>query len=151
MVIHLIRHLKPDASSGQLNLEVACVFTSPLARAHRTARLFFPQHEIQLVPELAEISMGEWEGRAWEEIEVAWPELALQKLNDWFAVTPPGGEAWRDFEARVTAAWARIRGAPSPCAVVAHAGTNFVLAKLATGHELSQPQAHGEVITLEIR
>ena len=111
MVIHLIRHLKPDASSGQLNLEVACVFTSPLARAHRTARLFFPQHEIQLVPELAEISMGEWEGRAWEEIEVAWPELARQKLNDWFAVTPPGGEAWRDFEARVTAAWARIRRA----------------------------------------
>jgi broad specificity phosphatase PhoE len=149
MVIHLIRHLKPQASSEPLDLEVACVLSSPLERAHRTARLFFPQHDIQLVPELAEIAMGEWEGRPWEDIEANWPDLAREKLANWFTVTPPGGEPWKDFEARVTTAWARIRSAPSPCAVVAHAGTNFVLAKLITGRELSQPQSHGEVISLE--
>jgi broad specificity phosphatase PhoE len=94
--------------------------------------------------------MGDWEGRNWEQIQAAWPDLARQKLQDWFTVTPPGGENWSDFEARVSTAWKQIRQAASPSAVVAHAAVNFVLAKLITGRELTQPQRHGEVITLEI-
>jgi broad specificity phosphatase PhoE len=156
MVIHLIRHLKPSGSGveeGRLEspLEVASVFSSPLRRALLSAELFFPRHEIQRLPELAEISLGEWEGLAWEEIESRWPMLASEKLLSWFTVTPPGGESWSAFEARVDIAWSRIRAAPSPVAVVAHAGVNFVLAKLATGRELTRPQNYGEVITLDIR
>ena len=155
MVIHLIRHLKPAPGGvvpGQLDppLTVSSVFSSPLERARRTAELYFPEHDVLYLPELAEVGMGEWAGQSWEEIEGTWPDLAREKLRDWFAVTPPGGEEWSGFEARVSGAWERICAAQSPCAVVAHAGVNFVLAKLATGRELVQQQQYGEVITLEI-
>lgn len=150
MVIHLIRHLPPGVE-GQLDppLAVQSVFSSPLARARRTAELFFPDHAIQLVPPLAEVGMGEWEGLSWTEIEALWPELARTKLKDWFNVTAPGGEPWNEFEARVASALPRILAAPSPCAVVAHAAVNFVLAKLIDGRELAAPQGYGEVITIE--
>ncbi len=151
-VIHLIRHLNPAALHGApLALDVASIFSSPLPRARRTAEIFFPHREIQFLPELAEVSLGEWEGLAWHEIEARWPDLAREKLNDWRGVNAPGAEAWVDFEARVTAAWRRILGAPSPCAVVAHAGVNSVLSQLATGRDALQfSQQYGEVISLEI-
>jgi broad specificity phosphatase PhoE len=153
MVVHLIRHLKPGAAQRlDPPLEVAAVFSSPLDRARRTAEMFFPNRDVQYLPELAEIGMGEWEGLSWDEIEAHSPELAREKLRDWFAFTPPGGENWRDFETRVAAAWRQIRAtAHSPCAVVAHAAVNFVLAQLAADRELTQPQGYGEVITLESR
>ena len=151
-VIYLIRHLNPAALQGaRLAPEVVTVFSSPLLRARRTAEIFFPDREIEFLPELTEVSLGEWEGLAWQEIEARWPELAREKLRDWRGVNAPGAEAWVDFEARVATAWQQILAAPSPCAVVAHAGVNSVLSQLATGRDALQfSQQYGEVIPLEI-
>jgi broad specificity phosphatase PhoE len=163
-LIHLIRHLEPTVTGvmlGQLDpplaneahppltLAAASVFCSPLVRSRRTAELFFPLQEIHCLPQLAEISLGEWDGLAWSEIEARWPVAAREKLRDWYTVTPPGAERWSAFETRVGVAWERIRGSPLPCAVVAHAGVNSVLARMAAGQEISGQQ-YGEVVTLEI-
>ncbi len=163
-LIHLIRHAEPTLTGvmlGRLDpplasddhrpiaLDAASVFCSPLTRARRTAELYFPGREILCLPGLAEISLGEWDGLAWSQIEAGWPQLAREKLRDWFNVTPPGGERWSDFEARVAGAWQRIRESRLPCAIVAHSGVNSVLARLAAGREISGQQ-YGEVLTLEI-
>ena len=68
------------------------------------------------------------------------PELATRKLGDWTAITPPNGEPWASFEARVHRAFARIQDGPRPAAIVAHAAVNRVLGKIG--------QAYGDVLEI---
>ena len=131
-------------------LAVDRVLASPLARARRTAELLFPGFAIEFVPELAERGMGEWERKRWAEVEAEWPELAARASLDWFGTTPPGGEPWNDFIARVECAWRAIPRFGAT-AIVAHVGVNAVLAHLATGRELvSFQQDYLEVISLAL-
>lgn len=164
-LVHLIRHARPAVSGvmlGQLdsplaeftqtplNLAVVCVFTSPLLRALQTAELLFPGRSLTILPDLAEITLGEWDGKKWQQIETEWPDLATAKLKNWTGVTPPGGEPWPDFERRVRRAWQTVIAAPAPCAIVAHAAVNSVLYRLATGLEQQRQQEYCEVISIEI-
>jgi broad specificity phosphatase PhoE len=164
-LIYLIRHARPSITGvmlGQLDpplceqaiapapFTAATVFASPLQRASETARRRFPHQPVHILPDLAEIGMGQWEGKAWEEIETGWPGLASAKLNDWTGVAAPGGETWTDFETRVRRAWSVIRKAADPIAVVAHAGVNAVLDHLATGsNPRAFQQGYEEVIHIE--
>ena len=128
-------------------LAVDRVLASPLARARRTAELLFPGFAIEFVPELAERGMGEWERKRWAEVEAGWPELAARASLDWFGTTPPGGEPWGNFVARVERGWLAVPRLGAT-AVVAHAGVNSVLAHLAAGRELSSfQQDYLEVIS----
>jgi alpha-ribazole phosphatase len=164
-VVHLIRHGAPARTGlvlGGLDIPLASeeispstltvksIFSSPKKRALRTAELLFPQRVITTVDELAEISMGEWEGKRWNEIEALWPELVRAKMLDWTSAPPPGGETWSAFVARVTEAWHRICLMASPIAIVAHAGVNAALAHLISGVDpLQFSQSYEEVITFE--
>ena len=131
-------------------LRVDRVLASPLTRAFRTAELLYPGVRISVVPELAERGMGEWEQKRWVEVEAEWPELAARASLDWFGTTPPGGEPWNDFIARVECAWRAIPRFGAT-AIVAHVGVNAVLAHLATGRELvSFQQDYLEVISLAL-
>ncbi len=106
-------------------LRVERVYTSPLLRARQTAEAI--DAPVTIVAELAEIALGEWDGLTWAEIEERWPEQARRKSEAWFQETPPGGEAWPDFVARVTRALGEIRRGPLPAAVVAHVAVNSVI------------------------
>jgi broad specificity phosphatase PhoE len=142
--LYLIRHAEPAITGvllGQadpplseegrrnaqlLRLPEPCtVYTSPLRRAKETAAFLAP--EAIVVPELAEITYGDWDGLAWQEIEQCWPELAAEKLRDWTAVTPPNGESFANFSARVSRAFAQISNAGEPAAVVAHEAVNAII------------------------
>jgi alpha-ribazole phosphatase len=164
-VIYLIRHAAPTLQGVFLGstdpplasetiepsaLKPASIFASPLRRAQRTAQLLFPGREIVTVAELAECGFGDWEGKTWDQVQQGWPELALEKVSDWRKVTPPNGESWSDFSARVERAWRIIRPAPRPVAIVAHGGVNSALAQLIAGRDpLSFQQGYCEVLTLE--
>jgi probable phosphoglycerate mutase len=164
-LIHLIRHAAPTLQGVFLgssdpplasenlspsSLDAASIFSSPLRRARRTAELLFPQGGLVVLPELAECRFGEWEGKTWDQIEARWPELAGVRLRNWRRSTPPGGESWDEFTARVKQAWEHIRLAPMPIVVVAHGGTNSVLAHLIAGRDpFGFTQQYCEVITLE--
>jgi alpha-ribazole phosphatase len=115
-------------------LAVDHVVASPLRRAQRTAELLFPGFELSIVPEFVERGLGEWEQKYWAEVEAGWPELAAQASTDWFATTPPGGERWAHFAARVESGWRKMPR-EGTTAVVAHIGVNAVLAHLATGRD----------------
>ncbi len=147
-MIHLIRHAAPAITGTMLGrsdpprrdgfiepcpLPVARVWSSPLRRARETAAGLFPHYEAQVLDDLAEIDLGDWNGLDWNEIETRWPADAARKLADWWAVTPPGGESRIDVERRAARAWIAVMDGPLPAAVVAHAGINAFLANLAAG------------------
>ncbi len=97
----LLGQCDPPAKPCKLELPEGKVYTSALRRARETA-------EGIVIPELNEISYGEWDGLTWTEIEQRWPDLSRQKLKNWTAITPPGGELWQAFKSRVQAAYQRI-------------------------------------------
>lgn len=137
MQVFLIRHPKPVIEAGicygRLDVDAHApqavaerlkprlpaqvpVFTSPLRRARHLAEALHPAPVID--ERLCEINFGDWEGRAWDDIE-------RDALDAWAAdvtgFTPPGGESVAGLQARVID-FARSLPALPAVALVAHAG-----------------------------
>ena len=72
------------------------VWVSPLGRTHRTAEIALRDVPVapKIVPELAEISVGGWEGLRRGEIEKLEPRFANPSKSERFEVyfNSPGGE-----------------------------------------------------------
>jgi broad specificity phosphatase PhoE len=151
----LLGHANPplsaagQAAAARLRLPVRIVYCSPLRRALETASLVGLRTVV--LQELAEISYGEWDGLSWSTIESLYPELAARKQIDWRGVTPPAGEDWDVFAARVARALDVIRCGPFPAAVVAHAAVNAEFVRLLCGADpLSFEQDYSGVLEYEI-
>lgn len=114
-----------------LRIGVKVVYSSPLKRARETA-IYLNSCPL-IVPDLAEISYGAWDGLSWSEIERRWPEMAAAKIDNWEQITPPGGEPWERFRRRVEDCLAGILAGPLPAAIVAHEAVNAVIANRLTG------------------
>lgn len=110
------------------------VYASPLRRALETAAILAAE-KVKVIPGLAEIGLGEWDGLSWAEIERRDPDLAKRKLEDWLGVTPPGGEHWADFSSRVHSALDQIRLGPHPAVIIAHITVNSEIAHQLDGSE----------------
>ena len=131
------------------NVPVSVVYVSPLKRALETAEVIVAPKLV--LPELAEICFGEWEGLTWQEIQERWPGVACRKVEDWLGVTAPGGECWPDFSARIDRALERILAGPRPAAVVAHMVVNAALAQRLLGRDPKQfRQQYGEILTCDV-
>ena len=161
--LYLIRHAEPAITGvllGQsdpplserghqqaaaIRLPESCaVYTSPLRRAAETAA--YLAQDTVVIPELAEITYGAWDGLSWSEIERQWPKLARRKLTDWEGVTPPGGETFLDFDTRITDALASIRKRKEACAIVGHEAVNaMILCLLGNSDFLSHRQGYCEI------
>lgn len=136
MILHLIRHPRPDIKAGicygQLEIsakiemaEVARLraelpaglplWSSPLQRCRQLAEQLHAQPIIDA--RLAEMHFGDWEGRRWDDIP-------RHELDAWAAdvvgYAPPGGESPRQLQERARQAIAGIN-APE-AVVVTHAG-----------------------------
>ena len=149
--LYLIRHAEPAitgvllggcdpglsgagrAAAAVLAVDAAVVYASGMRRARETAAAFAAQTPVVVLPELNEISYGEWDGRTWAAIESGAPALAAAKLDDWTGVTPPGGEPWPVFERRVRRALDRVMSGPWPAAIVAHSAVNAAIAAMVLG------------------
>ena len=110
------------------------LIASKLWRSQDTAKVVGYQLllEIEVDDRLNELSYGLWDGKPWADIEDSFPETAKRKLQDWWGVTPEGGEAAYDFYARVEAVWRLLVAAPeSTIAVVGHTAVNAVIVDLA--------------------
>ncbi len=112
---------------------VAAAYVSPMRRAVETAEIALAGSGIPLVPlpELRELSLGEWEGHTVDEIR-------RRKGNPYFAwlraphdCPPPGAEPLEDVRGRMLAAVARIAAAHpdgDDVLVIAHGGIISVYA-----------------------
>ena len=76
------------------------VYSSPLSRCLQTADIIYPDNEITVVEELKELSMGDFEGKSFEELA----HLSEYRLwmADTFRNTPPGStESGEEFAMRI--------------------------------------------------
>jgi len=106
------------------------VCASDLSRSQRTARIIAGNRieQIRLCPAFREISLGEWEGLAFKEIETRFPEEYAARGRDLENWRPPGGESFADCRARVLPALKELlEGAQGNVLLVAHAGVNRLI------------------------
>ena len=106
---------------------IEAVFASDLLRAVHTASWIAKNHDCQPVKvrEFREISLGEWEGRAFQEVQAQYPEEYEQRGRDIANYRTPGGESFADLQKRVLPAFMEVAGkTKGDSVIVAHAGVN---------------------------
>ncbi len=109
--------------------KIETVYTSPLARARKTAALIAEKHHLELCVEhgLMEIDFGEWEGRSYNELKKEEQDFAQRWFYNPDTITIPGGESYSDFKERVLKGYGRIRHGDKNIAIVSHAGVIRVI------------------------
>jgi broad specificity phosphatase PhoE len=109
---------------------LAAVYCSTLTRSRQTAAVFAGRAPVTALVELREQGLGRFEGLV---LDGSQPDLEtdLRRRFDDPDDTLDGGESYRQHEARVAAAVARIRAAEPRGAVliVGHGGTNRLILK----------------------
>ena len=147
----LIRHAQPDEDTrsrcyGRLDIglsargqrraqllartldriPLAAVYSSPSTRALDTARPLAAAHQLTLSVEeaLREIDFGQLEGRSYDEIEVAYPDLYRSWMQTPTRVEFSGGESYTELRVRALAALEAIRAyhRGGLAAIVSHGG-----------------------------
>lgn len=85
------------------------IVTSPLSRCRQFAHWLGELHDlpVTVVPDLAEMALGEWEGKTHAEARALEAGVDRQAAlwSDPSRHAPPGGEAPASFDARVGNAW----------------------------------------------
>ncbi|GBF35216.1 alpha-ribazole-5'-phosphate phosphatase [Desulfocucumis palustris] len=121
--------------AGSLALELSRVrlteiFCSDLSRSMETGKIIGEKHKLipRAVPELREISLGDWEGRAFDEIKRKYPREFKSRGKDIANYRPPGGESFADCSARAVEAFNKIAALyRGNILIVGHAGVNRLI------------------------
>ena len=102
------------------------VYVSPMRRAGETAAILFPDSEQILVPNLREMYFGDFEGRAWWEME---NDAAYRAWVDGGCTGRcPDGEDRAGFSSRVIQAMeALLQSGEDELVIVAHGGTQMAV------------------------
>jgi broad specificity phosphatase PhoE len=117
------------------------VYSSDLQRSAQTAAVLAEHMGVPLrqEPRLREIDTGRWEGLTAEEARGLYPTEYAEREADLLGYRFPGGESFRQLEARVVQALDDIGGQGlRRVAIVAHLGVNRVLLCHLTGRPLER-------------
>ena len=101
------------------------VFHSGMKRTAQTAEIIFGEMhmEMEIVPELREITFGDWENLAMEEISSEQPQAFAARGLDFAGFRPPGGENFLDLQKRAYPAFEKILDSTrGDVVIVGHAG-----------------------------
>ena len=103
------------------------IISSPLQRCALFAEEVSQQHgkPLHIKHDFKEISFGDWEGQLFSDLYKNQPEEMSRFWNNPSAATPPNGEPYDDFEARVHQAWDKLISEHDNkhILLVAHGGT----------------------------
>jgi probable phosphoglycerate mutase len=122
-------------------ISLDAVVSSLLSRALETACLAtgLEREAIVLERDLAEIDLGDWDGRPVSLIRERHPLDWEARGRDLAGFRPPGGESFQDLRRRVMPVFTRLAaGAGGNLLVVAHAGVNRVILAELLGRPLEQ-------------
>jgi len=123
------------------DLPVAAFYASPLRRAYTTAAILAkPQHlEPEVIDDLTEIRLGDWQGLHMDEIRQRWPELWRQWRTDPSQLTLPGGESLDEVAERSLRAFEGVvRADQGKYAVIV---THDVVVRVLVAHVLRTPNS----------
>lgn len=161
VTVHLIRHEKTQANlerkyigwtdeaiSHAIDVEPflqpVLVYGSDLIRCKQTANAYFPQAEYRANAQLRELNFGDFEMKTYEQLQHNM--LYRAWIDDPFQVTPPNGESFTHFQARVVQAFQQIIHRPDDYIFVVHGGVIRILLAL-----FGQAQHHFQQITANHR
>jgi broad specificity phosphatase PhoE len=112
-------------------MEIHGIYSSPLSRAWETAQKIaqFHNHKVQPLQGILDMSFGNWEGRAHQEIQKIDEETYRRWREEPHLVRLPGGESLDDVRVRALAALEEvIRNHPGKSLIlVSHRVVNKVL------------------------
>lgn len=126
------------------------ILTSPQGRAKRTAQIVAQQvgGSVLEMPDLREISVGDWTGLARTDIAACWPAPPDAHVLDFYR-RAPGGEPFEMLWQRVNRV---LKELARPSVLVTHGITSRFLRTAATGRSLDQvaelPGGQGVVFRL---
>lgn len=121
-----------DLACRFADLGISAVGSSPLLRCIQTAEHLFPSQPVTVLPGMAELDCGAWDGLSFDAIRTEYPDLyALRGADP--SVPPPGGESMASAAARGIAAITDfLAETGGDLVIVGHAGINrAVLCSLA--------------------
>jgi probable phosphoglycerate mutase len=110
--------------------KISSVFCSDLIRSAATAEKISSYHGLTpvVMPELREISLGDWDGLAFSEVISRYPDEFGQRGADIVNFRPPNGESFYDCGKRVITAFEDIVHTSKGNIVIAgHAGVNRLI------------------------
>jgi len=111
-------------------IKVAAIYSSPLKRALKTAKIIADYHKtrVNIAPGLIDFNYGKWQGLSHQEVKNTYPELYREWVNHPDRVKMPSGESLEDVRKRavgvVTGITTRDTGA---VVLVSHRVVNKVL------------------------
>jgi len=113
-----------DLAAALAELPVDAVVASPRIRAVETAQPIADAHGlgVNVDERLREIDFGRFEGRTYEEIADAEPELFRAWMERPTTIRFPDGESYDDLRARAVPALEEIRRAHTAAVVITHGG-----------------------------
>ena len=142
------------------DVQIDAAVTSPMLRPKETAEIILQYHpnvELELLPDLQEISHGLWEGKFEGEIEQDFPGLLKEWQEKPETVQMPEGENLQQVWSRAIAAWQSIvlkySKQPKTVLVVAHDAINKAilchLFDLGPEHFWNFKQGNGAVTAID--
>lgn len=121
-----IRALPEKLPAGK----IGAIYCSPLLRCRESAEILCSciGGVPEIIEDLAEIHLGDWEGLTVAEVQKRYPGSYEERGRELSNFRPPGGESFGDLLARTKRGFKKILEGNAACvAVVAHAGVNRVL------------------------
>jgi len=112
------------------DIDIEKVFTSPLKRCMQTAEILLEGSRIsrEVIDELQEINMGEWENRTIDYIKDHFREMYEKRGANIDTFIPPGGESFKQLQKRVMPAFESIvENNAGNILIISHAGVNRVI------------------------
>lgn len=117
-------------------LRISGIYCSDLQRSLKTAAIIASKQQIKPVAraDLREISLGEWEGRTFEEIRSKYPGEFAKRGEAIATYRPVGGESFLDCSRRVVNAFNDILSSSTgDVLIVGHAGVNRLILSFVLG------------------
>jgi len=107
--------------------KIDAIYTSDLKRAIKTAECIANTHQLPVhnIPELREISFGDWEGLDYHTINLKWPGEVERFFKNADSVVIPNGETFCEVEERACNVVQRIieQHPDQTILIVSHGGT----------------------------
>jgi len=106
---------------------LAVVYSSPRSRAVESAEIL--ARAVEVIPDLAEINFGDFEGLTYDEIALRYPDVYQEWMNTPTRVQFPNGESFAQMRDRVVSAFQLLLAAHQgqTIAIVSHGGVNRIL------------------------
>jgi alpha-ribazole phosphatase len=123
---------------------LTAIYCSDLQRtrlvAEAVSRAFKPRKQVNALLQLRELSLGEWEGMTYHEIDKKYPGALSQRAEDLAGYRIQGGESLQDLAERVIPVFQEIvaDNQGGRVCIVSHAGVNRVILTKVMGAPLDR-------------